>query len=298
MRPTPLHHWLPPALLPAAQHFLATSGLRDDGLFRGRCASWAAARAASTGYDTPRILERVSAAIGEVLAGHARFERDSVLLERPEWPWPALFALARQAALDGGRLRVIDFGGSLGSSFLAARPFLGGLAELRWHVVEQPAFVERARTMPFPAAVRFFTTIEAAAAGLAPNVVLASGVLHYLEHPFETLDALVALGAATLVVDRTPVIDELDDVLTVQHVPARIFDASYPCWLFSPDRIPMHTGDDYRLLAELPALDRLLFERRFVRHAGWLFERRTAAAPVHPRPPIDPEGSSQGSPTP
>lgn len=298
MRPTSLHHWLPPALLPAARHFLVTSGLRDDGLFRGRCTSWAAARAASTGYDNPRILERVSAAIGAVLAGHARFERDSVLLERPEWPWPALFALARQAARDGGRLRVLDFGGSLGSSFLAARPFLDGLAELRWHVVEQPAFVERARTMPFPSAVRFFETIEAAAADFAPNVVLASGVLHYLEHPFDTLEALVRLGAATLVVDRTPVIDELDDVITVQHVPARIFDASYPCRLFSPDRIPMHAGDDYRLLAELPALDRLLFERRFVRHAGWLFERRDGAARAHQRPATDLAGIAQGTPTP
>src|SRR3546814_11444165 len=43
------------------------------------------------------------------------------------------------------RLDVIDFGGSLGSTYRQCRPLLDAVQHLQWHVVAQPHFVEAGR---------------------------------------------------------------------------------------------------------------------------------------------------------
>ena len=73
------------------------------------------------------------------------FERDGVVFDQPDYNFPLLACLLRVATESGNRLRVLDFGGSLGSTYFQCRPFLGGVSELRWTVVEQPQFVECGR---------------------------------------------------------------------------------------------------------------------------------------------------------
>ncbi len=36
-----------------------------------------------------------------------------------------------------------------------------------------------------------------------------------------------------MIIDRTPMSDQSHDRLCIQHVPAHIYKASYPCWIFS-----------------------------------------------------------------
>src|SRR5258708_5842918 len=83
--------------------------------YRGPHADWEAAKAATAGYDHAEILERVVDATRQVLRGEADYEQDGVPMHGMPTASHALESLLMVAALDGGRLSVLDFGGGLGS---------------------------------------------------------------------------------------------------------------------------------------------------------------------------------------
>ncbi len=216
--------------------------------------SWAAATARATGYDTEVILQRVTHATREVVAGRAAFERDSVLFAEPEMPVQLLAPLMRCALRDHGRLEVIDFGGSLGSTYRQCRPYLDLVEHLKWHVVEQAAFVSAGLAEFASDELDFHATLDEIATQVRP-MALASGVLQYLEAPHEIIHELSQTDAQVLMIDRTPVSDEKDDVISLQRVPAHIYPASYPCWIFSRAKLIHSVGPGWRLLADLASLD-------------------------------------------
>ena len=134
---------LPPGLVGPVEQRMR--GVR----YRGDYPDWAAASRASRGYDAPEILERVARAARAARDGRAAYERDGVEFAEPACNWPVLACLFGAAARAGGRLSVVDFGGSLGSLYFQHRSLLRGLASLRWSVVEQPAFVTLGRSEGF-----------------------------------------------------------------------------------------------------------------------------------------------------
>ena len=80
-----------------------------------------------------------------VVDGRAAYERDSVLFEEVEYVWPLLASLMWVGARHLGSLNVLDFGGSLGSTYFQNRIFLATLPSVRWNIVEQPRHVEVGR---------------------------------------------------------------------------------------------------------------------------------------------------------
>ena len=80
-----------------------------------------------------------------VKRGEAVFERDSVIFDKVQYAWPVTAGLMWVAARNGGRLSVLDFGGSLGSSYFQNREFLAYLPNVRWSVIEQAHFVKAGR---------------------------------------------------------------------------------------------------------------------------------------------------------
>jgi putative methyltransferase (TIGR04325 family) len=243
-------------------------------VFSGKPHDWVDACRMSTGYSSDVILQKVAHATREVAAGRAAFERDSILFEEPEFPFPVLAALLRAAALNGGRLDVLDFGGSLGSTYRQCRPFLEGLAHIAWRVIEQPTFVSLGQ--------REFSTVELTFADSiddigVPDVVLASSVLQYLERPDDVIGLLSRIGAKHMILDRTSFHGGERDRLCIQRVPKEIYPASYPCWIFARRRILALLDSDWRVLSDFPSsdgafttLDGLKFEFR-----GLLLERRS-----------------------
>lgn len=232
--------------------------------------NWAAASAASGGYDAPAILEKVLAAAREVRAGRAAYERDGVLFAEPAEPGPVVEWLRRWGAADGGRIHALDFGGSLGSTYFQVRPQLAGMA-LRWDVVEQPAFVEAGRKELADDELQFFVSPEEALGRGRPGVLLLASVLPYLENPHAILAQLAALRIPRVLIDRTGLAARAKDRLTVQHVPRNIYPASYPCWLFNRDRLLAPFAADYQLCAEYRTADG---ESTGMDFRGFVLERR------------------------
>lgn len=236
--------------------FIEANVLGRTVTFRGPFASWQAALNASSGYDDASILEASARAARAVVRGDADYDRDGVTFRGCRIEPGVVACLLAAAARSGQRLRVLDFGGGLGSTYRQCLPMLQS-AHVTWHIVEQPGFVDRGRAEFETEALRFFHRIDEATAQSRPHLVLASSVLAYMESPYQTLADLMQVSAPFLVVDRTAVVDRADDILSVQHVSKGLYGekAAYPAWCLSRARLLSHLSGQYHLVAEFGALD-------------------------------------------
>ena len=236
-----------PPLLLRAYWRLRGNNLRFDGDF----ATWTQARSNSSGYDSDEIFEKTRAAALKVKNGEAVYDRDSAVFDHVEYSFPMLAALLREARAKQGRLRVLDFGGSLGTGYRQFKAFCEGGESVSWNIVDQSRIVECGRELFRNDELDFFPTIREAVKGGNPDVIIVSSVLQYLEKPYVLIGDLTSLGASSIVIDRTPVGTFDRDILAVQTVPATIYNASYPCWIFSRSRLIKAFPNDYPVLAEI-----------------------------------------------
>ena len=254
----------------------------DATIFEGDYASWDEAARATTGYAAPAILERTRQAAITAKSDPGVFERDSVILPQPEYSLPLLASLMWVALREGGRLDVVDFGGSLGSSFFQLRRFLAAVPELRWAVVEQPHYVDCGNRDLAGDGLSFHRSVEDALRKLRPSVLLFSSVLQYLPTPHATLEQLLSNGFSYVILDRTAFHEGARDRLTVQQNPASIYPASYPAWFFAEGPLRDIFLDQYRLVYDFAGQDRALLAGSRTYHRGYLYER-VESRPLHPQ---------------
>ncbi|MGE3316130.1 MAG: methyltransferase, TIGR04325 family [Planctomycetaceae bacterium] len=271
----PLKSWLAGWLPPNVKRLL--KGEVDQAVwYTGDYASWKDALRESNGYHESMIVDGVAEAIDKVSRGEAVAERDSVLFDQIPYPHQVLVGLLR-ASVAGHRLSVLDIGGSLGSTYFQCRGILSRLDEIRWNVVEQPSFVECGRRRFQTNELRFFESIDACLAEGGVDVVLLSSVLPYVENPYALLDDVVARGIEHVIVDRTPLLTEEPDRLTVQHVPAHIYgkELSYPAWFLNRENVVARFAGRYNLLFEFDALaGPIRIDGATARDTGFLMELR------------------------
>lgn len=242
------------------------------GYFGNYC-SWEAARRDSSGYDAPRIVEKVRDALLAVKNGKVAAERDSVLFDRIEYSWPLLASLLWISSREGNRLKLVDFGGSLGSSYYQNRHFLMNLEELNWHIVEQPCFVNEGRRYFESGVLHFHTDISECFSSCRPKTVLLSSVLPYLENPYAFLEKEVLGHFKYVIIDRTGFVTGDQDRLTVQRVPPSIYEASYPAWFFSETKMLKLFSVSYDLMSDFSCNDQANIPAYF---KGFLFVRRSS----------------------
>lgn len=265
-----------------ANRISAVSILRDIlawQWFRGDYSSWGEALAACHGYADTRILERVRAGTRQVCAGQAAYERDGVAFSAPRSNHPLLAAFFRVAAQSGGRLRIIDFGGALGSLYWQHRASLGNLREIDWRIVEQPHFIEAGRKEFASGALSFWVDLPSAVAAGPVDLILLSGVIQYLAEPYKLLDEVIGAGAEWLFADRLPLLRGRRDRLAIEHVPPEIGEASYPAWFLSRERFEGAMAQRYSVVDSFfTALEGGVLERWNVygtvaQNQGYLFRR-------------------------
>jgi putative methyltransferase (TIGR04325 family) len=236
---------LPPVLVRALK-----SPNRSGIVYNGEYSTWEEAMAVSTGYDLPTILTKTKEATLVVMNGEAAYERDSVLFDHIEYSLPVIGGLLLAAAKNEGHLSVLDFGGSLGSSYFQNRKFLNELTEVQWGIVEQPHYVACGRESIQDKQLRFYNTIEDCVAKSKPNVILLGSVLQYLNNPFQILDQLTRVRTDFLIIDRTPFSKLESDRIIIQQVPSSIYKANYPLWIFSRKDFDENFGEQWKLIEE------------------------------------------------
>jgi putative methyltransferase (TIGR04325 family) len=243
-----------------------------DCSFCGPYFSWEEAEKQSTGYNSDIILEKVKKAALKVKRGEAVYERDSVLFDKIQYSWPLLSGLLWIASMNNNRLNLIDFGGSLGTSYYQNKKFLKHLKALRWNVIEQDSFVKCGKEFFEDEHLKFHFCIEdCMKVSNKPDAILISGVLEYIEKPYELLGKIFGFNIKHILIDRTPFSADGRDYITIQKVHPEIYKGSFPHRFFSHDEFKKFFHEKYELVEEFDSFDKADFPSFY---KGFIFSCR------------------------
>ena len=170
--------------------------------------------------------------------GEVRYERDSITYDTIQYSWPVLSFLL-YIINNENRLNVIDYGGSLGTSYFQNLKFLNQVDNFRWNIIEQEAFVKIGKEYFSNENLFFYPSIDECLQSTTPSILLFSSSLQYLERPFHILDKIIEKSKVRyMIFDLIGILNNgYQDRLTVQKVSPKIYDASYPCWFFNEQKI-------------------------------------------------------------
>lgn len=216
-------------------------------IWSGNFTNWEEAKKDCIGYDSQIILDKCKNSLLQVKNGAAIYERDSVIFDQIQYSWGLLAGLQKVALNSNGKLCVLDFGGSLGSSFFQNKDFLA-VKDLNWCIVEQPNFIECGKEFFESDQLKFYYTLDECLLNEQPNVLVLSSVLQYLDKPYDWIAEFIKLDIPYIILDRTPFMDNDNDILTKQVVPDEIYRASYPAWFFNKKNI-IEALSSYDLIA-------------------------------------------------
>lgn len=205
------------------------------------------------GYSEVSILEKTKDALLKVKSGTAIYERDSVVFDKVEHPFPLLTCILRSAAILQRPLHIIDFGGSLGSTYFQTKDLIGADICASWNIVEQPHYVTAGKEHFEDERLKFYPSIDACLRVQDADLILLSSSVQYLPEPHRFLKELVSYDFDFVIFDRTAFHYGKQDRLTLQIVPPEIYKAAYPAWFFQEDRFLTHFTADYETVCEFPS---------------------------------------------
>lgn len=237
---------------PIIQSTLKNTFLKKNGYFSGPYANWQKALQTATGYEDSVVLEKVRNATLEVKNNAKLFVRDGVVFSEPQYSFPLLAALSKIALGNEKSITVLDFGGGLGTSYFSLKNFCKDI-KVKWYIVEQAAYVNCGNELFRNEELSFYHTLEEISE--LPEVVLLSGVLQYIEKPYQLLANLTERKVKHIIVDRTLFDNAQQDLLLIEHVPKHIYDGCYPCWLFSYSKMMDYFRSNYQVVYEFSAIE-------------------------------------------
>ena len=221
------------------------------------------------GYSKPEIVSQVLESIQAVRCGKATFERDGVLFNKSEYNYPLLAVLFRvmlHCKQKNENINVLDFGGSLGSTFFQNKEYLRDLMPFEWHICEQPHFIEIGqREIP---EIKFHKDIRSyLGEGYSCDILLLSGVLQYFDDPMKWLADLLSYSFRYIVFDRTFFYSKDHNRLGIQYIQPTIYDACYPAWLLSQRKVyNLMEKEGYSLMDEWESIDRINVKSNWFSH--------------------------------
>ncbi|HEV7380636.1 MAG TPA: methyltransferase, TIGR04325 family [Dyadobacter sp.] len=203
--------------------------------------NWEELAALTGGYEEQSILEITKQALLKVKNGEAVYERDSVLFDKKLYPYSVITALLYAAAECNGALNVIDFGGSLGSTYYQVIDLIPPSVTVNWSVVEQNAYIQCGQQYFQDDTLQFHYTIAESLQARKADVLLLSSVVQYLPDPHAFLEEIQQYNFKFIIIDRTAFVNgERGDRLTLQIVPPQIYQARYPAWFFNERNFTAH----------------------------------------------------------
>ncbi|GAB4278742.1 MAG: TIGR04325 family methyltransferase [Candidatus Rifleibacteriota bacterium] len=261
---------IPPVLFDLFRAVKQKSGIR----FEGPISDWETAEKLSTGYNKEEILQKTLNATMAVIKGEAKYERDSIAFSEIEYDWPVISTIMWTAAKNQGILRLLDFGGALGSSFFNYRRFLKELKEVHWNVVEQSHFVACGKSKIQNDQLKFFYSLEESCNDMIPDIILFGSALQYIPQPLSLFREICRLQPQTILLDRTYISDDNIDRIFIQKNPASIYDASYPCHFISePDMLEIAEGMNFELIKSYDCFEFPGLEKKGARLKGYIFSK-------------------------
>lgn len=202
-------------------------GNKDVLSFGGKYSTWESALKKCNGYDSDIIFEKVKRAAIAVRDGKACFERDGVLFYEKQLNFPIL-AILLSIYLEMGELKVLDFGGSLGSMYFQHKEILTKLGDnLKWSIVEQRHFVEFGKKELCDGILDFEYDMRDVK---ECNCIIFGSSLQYIKDYKKYLLLSLQRKCKYILIDKTPVSN--CDWISIERVHEPIYEGSYPFYVF------------------------------------------------------------------
>jgi putative methyltransferase (TIGR04325 family) len=204
----------------------------------------------ANGYDKDQILQKCKTSLLKVKNGEYPYERDSVLFNEIEIFFPLLSSLFYVSLNNNNKLNIIDFGGSLGSTYFQNKDILKQTGiTINWNIIEQDSFVKCGNEYFSNEELHFYNNIDEVLKQTDISVCLLSSVLPYLKEPYTILETIKQNNIKYIIIDRTMFLNnKTNDILTIQNVPPEIYEASYPAWFLSLNKFYNYFSKNYKII--------------------------------------------------
>lgn len=215
----------------------------------GEYDNWSDAYRECEGYEDECIINKVISSVNKVIEGGAIWERDSYLFYETKYVYQICAAVLRCAIQNCNKgVRILDIGGSLGSTYFQNRKYLEDIADLEYVVAEQDHFADYGHKNLEDGKLSFIKSADILEEKIhgSFDIVLMSASIQYIPEYEEIISRVVKIRPRYIIFDRLLVGNKMR--ICKENVPAEIYKSSYPVIIFTEERIKSFLKSDYELI--------------------------------------------------
>lgn len=191
--------------------------------------SWSDAVARSSGYQSNKTITSL------IISDPIAFTKTSnpCFIENRLQQIASAF-LEGVASGNKNTIRVIDVGGGLGQYFFLLEKLAPSI-QFEWVILETTALCELAKSVtPTKKNIRWISSLDDAQGTF--DIALLSGVIQYVEKPFDLLDDLMKV-VKFLILNRLPLTSSRNQKICIQRPGFFESKGSYPVRILSEDKV-------------------------------------------------------------
>lgn len=253
---------LPPKLLNVILNFK-----KDGYKWDGNYTTFEEALAKSTGYEANDIIEKtINRGVNSIHQSEISIVTEIQLIA-------SIFICLNHIQKE--KVNILDFGGATGGHYRLVKRFISNSVKMNYTVCETQALVKKAASIFSNDELSFIDDLEQYLV-VEPDIVFSSGTLQCLSEPTSIYDKLLNMKPKFIVINRFPTINANKDRLTVQHVPKKIYEGSYPSWFFSKtkwEQIWQKTRNYETIIKWEPKNEYVFLDGKKVYYSGYVLRR-------------------------
>jgi len=218
--------------------------------WKGNYATYSDAQKNTTSYAADHILQKIITTTTKVKNKEIVYERDGIAYDKLLHNFPMLSTLLFIASQNDSELTIIDFGGSLGTTYYQNKPYLSNLKKLTWCIIEQPNYVQAGKENFENDELKFYYNLEDCLKENTPQLVMFCGVIQYIESYKAVVESIASYKIPYLLIDYIAYNSGKHDRYAIQHVPPVFYGApaSYACIFFGKDKFYALLQQHYKLV--------------------------------------------------
>ena len=222
-------------------------GEKNKFFFKGPFDTWKDALTNSEGYHSSKIIDKLFISAMKVKNKKFAYERDTVLFSQPSYNWMLLYNIFKYFN-NYQNFNLIDFGGSLGSTYFQHKFFFNSFKTMKWNIIEQSKISKIGNRFFRDKNLKFFNNLEPVIKKDKSKFIILDNVLQYIENPSYIIDILSKHKGITIIIDNIFFTEKNKDIIIVQKTPKRIYEATYPLRIFSKSKFLKKIGQHFKII--------------------------------------------------
>lgn len=199
----------------------------------GSYSRWDEALKESGSYSNHKIFLKTKKSFLKISKTNELYERDTVIFYDKQINKPMISLLEKLRLKNKTNLlKVLDYGGSIGSTYFQNRKILLNNNNFQWDIIEQKKIVNFANKSIKLKNLRFFKSLDSYLNKNFPDIILFSSVLHYLESPYDLIKKLIRKKIKYFLILKTPFYKNKTEI-KIQLNPKNIYEVNYPIRIFN-----------------------------------------------------------------